>query len=518
MTQTPLPNRLERENRDAIDRLSERASLLTPEALWEQAVRNGEGTVGPGGVLVVNTGKYTGRSPKDKFIVREPSSEGDIWWGPVNRSMEQETFNRLLTRVLTHLRARDVYYRDCWIGADSRYRRRLRIFTETAWHNLFAANMFLAMPREQVGLSDPDFTFVHAPGFAAEPDRDGTNSEAFIIIDFGQRIVLIGGTSYAGEIKKSAFTVMNYLLPNEGVLPMHCSANAGPDGDVALFFGLSGTGKTTLSATSDRTLIGDDEHGWTDDSVFNFEGGCYAKVIRLSEEAEPEIYATTRQFGTILENVTIDLDTRALDLDDDSIPKTPEARTPNQHPQCRPRGRRRCAQKHLFPDRRRLWNHPSHLPSHAGADPIPLPLRLHGQGRRHGEGIVEPVATFSPCFGAPFMPMPPRVYAGMLAHKLEGSGVNVWLVNTGWTGGPYGIGHRMKIQYTRAMVRAALNGALASVPTEADPVFGLQVPVSCPGVPSEALRARDSWADPDAYDRQAQKLLTMFNDNFRKFG
>ena len=319
MTQTPLPNRLERENRDAIDRLSERASYLNPEALWEQAVRNGEGTVGPGGVLVVNTGKYTGRSPKDKFIVREPSSEGDIWWGPVNRSMEQETFNRLLTRVLNHLRAGDVYYRDCWIGADPRYRRRLRVFTETAWHNLFAANMFLAMPREQVGLSEPDFTFIHAPGFAAEPDRDGTNSEAFIIIDFGQRIVLIGGTSYAGEIKKSAFTVMNYLLPNEGVLPMHCSANAGPDGDVALFFGLSGTGKTTLSATSDRTLIGDDEHGWTDDSVFNFEGGCYAKVIRLSEEAEPEIYATTRQFGTILENVTIDLDTRALDLDDDSI-------------------------------------------------------------------------------------------------------------------------------------------------------------------------------------------------------
>ena len=519
MTQTPLSNRLDRENRDAIERLSERASYLTPEALWEQAARSGDGTVGPGGVLVVSTGKYTGRSPKDKFIVREPSSEGDIWWGPVNRSIEQETFNRLLTRVLDHLRAEDVYYRDCWIGADPRYRRRLRIFTETAWHNLFAANMFLPMPREQVGLSEPDFTFIHAPGFPAEPDRDGTNSEAFIIIDFGQRIVLIGGTSYAGEIKKSAFTVMNYLLPNEGVLPMHCSANAGPDGDVALFFGLSGTGKTTLSATSDRTLIGDDEHGWTDDTVFNFEGGCYAKVIRLSEEAEPEIYATTRQFGTILENVTIDLDTRALDLDDDSVTENTRGSYPlSSIPNADPTGVA-DAPKNIFfltadafgiiPPISRLTPEQTEYHFLSG-----YTAKVAGTER----GIVEPVATFSPCFGAPFMPLPPRVYAGMLARKLEGSGVNVWLVNTGWTGGPYGIGNRMKIQYTRAMVRAALNGALASVPTEVDPVFGLQVPVSCPGVPPEALRARDTWADPGAYARQAQKLLAMFNDNFRKFG
>ena len=297
-----------------------------------------------GGVLVVNTGRYTGRSPKDKFIVREPSSQDDIWWGPINSSMEQETFNSLLGRVLGHLRTRDLYMRDCWIGADPRYRRRLRVITESAWHNLFAANMFLPMPREEVGVEDADFTFIHAPGFMADPDRDGTNSEAFIIIDFGQRIVLIGGTSYAGEIKKSAFTVMNYLLPKQGVLPMHCSANSGPEGDVALFFGLSGTGKTTLSATSDRTLIGDDEHGWSDGSVFNFEGGCYAKVIRLSEEAEPEIYATTRMFGTILENVTIDLDTRALDLDDDSVTENtrgsyPLSSIPNADP--RESGRRR---------------------------------------------------------------------------------------------------------------------------------------------------------------------------------
>ena len=519
MTQTPLPDRLQQENRDAINRLSERASYLSPEALWEDAVRNEEGVVGQGGVLVVSTGKYTGRSPKDKFIVREPSSEDDIWWGPINRPMERDTFDGLLARVLGHLRTRDLYMRDCWIGAAPQYRRRLRVITESAWHNLFAANMFIPMPREEVGVGDADFTFIHAPGFKAEPDRDGTNSEAFVVINFEQRIVLIGGTSYAGEIKKSAFTVMNYLLPKQGVLPMHCSANAGPDGDVALFFGLSGTGKTTLSATSDRTLIGDDEHGWSEGSVFNFEGGCYAKVIRLSEQAEPEIYATTRMFGTILENVTIDLDTRALDLDDDSVTENTRGSYPlSSIPNADPTGVG-AAPKNIFfltadafgiiPPISRLTPEQTQYHFLSG-----YTAKVAGTER----GIVEPVATFSPCFGAPFMPMRPRVYADMLARKLEGTEINVWLVNTGWTGGPYGVGHRMRIEYTRAMVRAALDGSLTRISTVTDPVFGVQVPVGCPGVPAQVLRPRDSWQDAQEYDSQAQKLLDMFDENYRKFG
>ena len=507
-----------KEHRSEIASLTDKALYLGTEALWEIAIQRKEGMVGRGGALVVNTGLYTGRSPNDKFFVREPSSEDKICWGPVNRAFEQGRFNALLGRVLEYLQGRDIFFRDCWIGADPRYRRTLRTITETAWHNLFAANMFLAMPTKQVGETEPDFTFIHAPGFKAVPERDGTNSEAFIIIDFGQKIALIGGTSYAGEIKKSAFTVMNYLLPLAGVLPMHCSANLGPDGDVALFFGLSGTGKTTLSATSDRTLIGDDEHGWSDDTIFNFEGGCYAKVIRLSREAEPEIYATTERFGTILENVVIDPQTRELDLDDASFTENTRGSYPLASiPNADPKGIAGTPQNILM------------LTADAFGVMPPVAILNADQANYYflsgytakvagtERGIVEPVATFSSCFGAPFMPMPPTVYADMLARKIRETQAQVWLVNTGWTGGPYGVGHRMKIGYTRAMVKAVLNGSLAKVPTRKDPHFGLRVPTSCPNVPSKVLNPRDSWADPVAYDAQAQKLVAMFQENYRQF-
>ena len=472
---------------------------LTPEALWEEAVQRKEGTVAKGGVLVVSTGKYTGRSPNDKFIVNEPSSQDKIWWGPVNRSIEQEKFDTLLARVTSHLEQRELFVRECFVGADLDYQVPIRVITETAWHNLFAANMFLEIPASQLDGIRPEFTILHAPSFKAVPDRDGTNSEAFIVIDFGKKIVLIGGTSYAGDIKKSVFTIMNYLLPLDGVFPMHCSANIGPDEDVALFFGLSGTGKTTLSATSDRTLIGDDERGWSDGGVFNFEGDCYAKVIRLSKEAEPEIFATTGMCGTILENVTLDQETRILDPEDDSVTENTRGSYPlTSIANASTTGMGGLPQNIFM------------LTADAfGVMPPIAKLRfeqakyffLSGYTAKVAgteRGIIEPQATFSPCFGAPFMPMNPQVYAEMLSQKLESQKVQTWLVNTGWTGGPYSVGHRMKIAYTRAMIRAALDGSLSKVPTEEDPVFEVQVPLSCPDVPSEVLNPRNTWTDPQA--------------------
>ncbi len=474
--------------------------------------------VAKGGVLVVSTGKYTGRSPNDKFIVTEPSSQDKIWWGPVNRSIEQEKFDSLLARVTSHLEERELFVQECFVGADPHYRVPVIVVTETAWHNLFAANMFLTAPADKLDEIEPEFTALHAPGFEAVPERDGTNSEAFVIIDFGNKIVLIGGTSYAGEIKKSVFTIMNYLLPFSDVFPMHCSANIGPDDDVALFFGLSGTGKTTLSVTSDHTLIGDDEHGWSDSGVFNFEGGCYAKVIRLSKEAEPEIYATTGMFGTILENVTLDEKTRILDLDDDSVTENTRGSYPlTSIPNASATGMGGLP-KNIFmltadaygvmPPIAKLNSEQSKYFFLSG-----YTAKVAGTER----GIIEPQATFSPCFGAPFMPMNPTVYAEMLSEKLETQKVQTWLVNTGWTGGPYGVGRRIKIAYTRAMIRADLNGSLDKVPTEEDPVFGLQVPISCPDVPPEVLKPRSTWTDPRAYDDQAAKLLGMFEENIRKF-
>ena len=491
----------------------------TAPALYEEALRRSEGLLACGGPLVVRTGHHTGRSANDKFIVREPATEKNIWWGTVNRPFDAERFAVMHRRLLSYLQGRDVYVQDCWAGADPDHRLAVRVITETAWHSLFARNMFLTPTDDELESFEPGFTIIHAPRFHALPDQDGTNSEVFILVDFSQGLVLIGGSSYAGEIKKSVFTVLNYLLPERDVLPMHCSVNVGTEGDAAVFFGLSGTGKTTLSADSRRTLIGDDEHGWSDRGVFNFEGGCYAKVIRLSPEAEPEIYATTSRFGTVLENVMIDTDRRRLDLDDATLTENSRASYPI----------------HFIPNASEtgLAGHPVNvvmltadafgvLPPIAKLTPDQAMYHfLSGYtakvaGTEKGLGN-EPLATFSTCFGAPFMPRHPSVYAKMLGERIARHGAICWLVNTGWTGGAYGVGHRMPIAHTRALVNAALDGTLADAPTEIDPNFGLACPLACPGVPDEALRPREGWTDKDAYDAKARELAGRFNDNFVQF-
>ena len=494
-------------------------NLSTP-ALYEQVVQRREGIVAHMGPLVVRTGHHTGRSPNDKFIVREPSSEEKIWWGKVNRAIDPASFSGIHQRLLTYLQGKDVFVQDCYAGADLQYRIPIRVITETAWHNLFARTMFIPILDKKVLNSHiPEFVIINVPRFQAIPNVDHTNSEVFILVHFGKKLVLIGGTSYAGEIKKSVFTILNYVLPLNQVLSMHCSANVGPDGDVALFFGLSGTGKTTLSADPERKLIGDDEHGWSDHGVFNFEGGCYAKVIRLSREAEPEIYSCTQKFGTILENVVIDMDSGKLDLDDSSITENTRAAYPISHIE-------------------------NSVPSGTGGHPkniimltadafgvMPPIARLTPEqamyhflsgytakvaGTEKGLG-KEPEATFSTCFGAPFMALHPNVYARMLGEKIAKHNVNCWLVNTGWSGGPYGVGQRMQIAYTRAMVRSALNGALAKVPTEPDPIFGVHLPVSCDGVPSEVLKPWNTWKNPKAYQEKAMELAARFKKNFDQF-
>ncbi|MEJ2546553.1 MAG: phosphoenolpyruvate carboxykinase [Gemmatimonadota bacterium] len=490
----------------------------TTPALYEHAIRANEAILAAG-PLVVRTGDHTGRSPLDKFVVEEPTSQTRIWWGDVNRPYPQEKFVDLHRRMLAYLQGRGIFVQDLWAGADPEYRIPIRVITESAWHSLFSRNMFIRPPRSAIGDHKPDFTILQCPGFHADPQVDPTNSTVFIILDLGHRMVLIGGTSYAGEIKKSIFTVMNYLLPLSDVLPMHCSANVGAEGDTAVFFGLSGTGKTTLSADPGRTLIGDDEHGWSDRGVFNFEGGCYAKVIRLSEEAEPEIYATTRRFGTVLENVMIDPDTRELDLDDDSLTENTRAAYPI----------------HMIPNASEtgMAGHPKNIVMlTADAFGVLPPIskmtaeqamyhflsgytaKLAGTEKGLGD---EPKATFSACFGAPFMALHPSVYAEMLGRKIAKHEVDCWLVNTGWSGGPYGVGERMKIGHTRAMVHAALDGSLAGVETRPDPVFGVHVPVSCPGVPDDVLDPRNTWSDKDAYDRAAQDLADRFRKNFERY-
>jgi phosphoenolpyruvate carboxykinase (ATP) len=490
----------------------------TTPALYEHAIRANEAILA-GGPLVVRTGDHTGRSPLDKFVVEEPTSQTRIWWGDVNRPYPQEKFVDLHRRMLAYLQGRGIFVQDLWAGADPEYRIPIRVITESAWHSLFSRNMFIRPPRSAIGDHKPDFTILQCPGFHADPHIDPTNSTVFIILDLGHRMVLIGGTSYAGEIKKSIFTVMNYLLPLSDVLPMHCSANVGSEGDTAVFFGLSGTGKTTLSADPGRTLIGDDEHGWSDRGVFNFEGGCYAKVIRLSEEAEPEIYSTTRRFGTVLENVMIDPDTRELDLDDDSLTENTRAAYPIEMiPNASGTG---------------MAGHPKNIVMlTADAFGVLPPIskmtaeqamyhflsgytaKLAGTEKGLGD---EPKATFSACFGAPFMALHPSVYAEMLGRKIAKHEVDCWLVNTGWSGGPYGVGERMKIGHTRAMVHAALDGSLTGVETRPDPVFGVHVPVSCPGVPDEVLDPRNTWADKDAYDRAAHDLADRFRKNFERY-
>ncbi len=492
-------------------------NLPTP-ALYEEALKRNEGIMAHLGPLVVRTGQFTGRSPNDKFIVDEPTSRGCVWWGEVNRPITEDRFNELHRRMASYLQGKDVFVQDLFCGADTEYRLPVRIITQYAWHSLFARNMFIIPTREEQETFEPEFVVIDCPGFHAFPEIDKTNSDTFILVNFAKRLVLIGGTEYAGEIKKSVFTAMNYFLPFEDVLPMHCSANYGPDQDVALFFGLSGTGKTTLSADESRTLIGDDEHGWSKNGVFNFEGGCYAKVINLSPVAEPEIYQTTRRYGTILENVGIDADTRRLDLDDAALTENTRAAYPISH----------------IPNASRtgLGGHPKNiifLTADAFGVLPPVSRLTPDQTMYHfisgytakvagtERGITEPKATFSACFGAPFMVQHPSVYADLLGNMIDQHDVKCWLINTGWTGGPFGEGQRIKIAYTRAMVNAALNGDLDQVEYSQDPLFGLQVPASCPEVPEEVLQPRRTWQDPEAYDRQARELAQMFMDNFSQF-
>src|SRR6476661_811231 len=457
-----------------------RANLSTAE-LYEDAIRHGEGLIAAEGPLVVRTGKHTGRSPEDKFIVDEPSSHDKIWWGTVNRPISEANYERLRARLVGYTASRDLYSQDCFIGAAEAHRRSLRVYTETAWASIFARNLFRRPTDEQRAGFTPNFTIICVPSFQADPETEGTRTGTAILVHLKRMEILIVGTEYAGEIKKSAFTVMNYLMPDEGVLPMHSAINVGRDGDAAVFFGLSGTGKTTLSADPERGLIGDDEHGWGDMGVFNFEGGCYAKVIKLSEEAEPEIFRTTRTFGTILENVAVDAEGR-LDLDDAS--KTENTRAAYKLEQI----------ANAHPEKRA--GHPASvvmLTADAFGILPPIARLSRDQALYYflsgftaklagtEIGVTEPQPTFSTCFGAPFLPQPPSVYADMLGSKLDRHGATVWLVNTGWTGGPFGEGSRMPIKATRTMLRAALDGELDGVELREDPVFGFGVPVSVPG-------------------------------------
>ena len=490
---------------------------LSTAVLYEEAVRRNEGLVSAAGPLACRTGLHTGRSPNDKFIVREPGSEAEIAWGPVNRAMTPAQFDQLYRDVAASLSGKELFVLDCFAGADPTYRLPVRVINELAWHNLFCRNLFIDDPAAAEAAA-PQFTIIDSPSFKADPARHGSTSEVMIALNFAKKLVIIVGSSYAGEMKKSIFSVLNYILPLQHVLSMHCSANIGAGGDTALFFGLSGTGKTTLSSDSDRMLIGDDEHGWSDRGVFNFEGGCYAKTIRLSAEAEPQIYATTRRFGTVLENVVIDEQTRELNLDDDRYTENTRAAYPI-----------------AFID--------NAVPSGQGGHPenvvmltadacgvLPPISRLTPEAAMYHflsgytakvagteKGVTEPKATFSTCFGAPFLPLAPSRYARMLGEKIARHNARVWLVNTGWTGGAYGTGTRMKIAHTRAMIRAALSGALDGVGYEKDPVFNLDIPISCPDVPSEVLKPRNTWADGAAYDAQAAKLAKMFVENFKTF-
>jgi phosphoenolpyruvate carboxykinase (ATP) len=489
---------------------------LSTASLYEEAVRRREGLVVEAGPLACRTGAHTGRSPNDKFIVRNAESASRIAWGAVNRPLEPALFETLRRDLYAFLQGRELFVQDCAAGADTAFRLPIRVITEHAWHSLFARNLFIT--DGEASAEAMPFTVVAVPSFRADPARHGTNSGVFIVLNLEQRLVLIGGTAYAGEIKKSIFTVMNYRLPLANVMPMHCSANVGRDGDTALFFGLSGTGKTTLSSDPGRGLIGDDEHGWSDRGVFNIEGGCYAKLIRLSPEAEPQIYATTRRFGTVLENVVVDPLTRELDLDSDRFTENTRGAYPLSYiDNAVPSG---------------VAPHPTHivmltadafgvLPPIAKLTPESAMYHfLSGYTAKVAgteTGVTEPKATFSTCFGAPFLPLAPEVYARFLGEKIARHGVHVWLVNTGWSGGPYGVGSRIKIAYTRAMIHAALSGALDTATFHTDPLFNLAVPTAVPGVPADLLTPRATWPRAEDYDAQARKLARMFAENFTKF-
>ena len=490
---------------------------LTPSQLYEHALRRREGVVAKDGPFCAVTSPHTGRSPNDKFLVQEPESDGRIWWGKVNQPIAGDKFERLKADVEAHLAEQELFVRDVYAGADPSFRLPIRFITPNAWHALFVYNMFLRPADGELGGFEPEFEVLHAPEFQADPAVHGTKSGTFIILSFARRTILIGGTRYAGELKKSIFSVLNYLLPLRGVLSMHCSANVGKQGDCALFFGLSGTGKTTLSADPQRRLIGDDEHGWSDDGVFNFEGGCYAKVIRLSREGEPEIHATTEMFGTVLENVDVN-EHGIIDLNSQRITENTRASYPIHYiPNHVPEG---------------MAGHPAHivfLTCDAFGVMPPIARLTPDQAMYHflsgytakvagtERGVTEPKETFSACFGAPFLPLHPTVYAKMLGERIARHNVRCWLVNTGWTGGPYGVGRRMDLKSTRAMIRAALAGELDQVPTRTEPVFGLEVPTTIAGVADGLLDPRTTWSDAAAYDVQATKLAMLFQRNFEQF-
>jgi phosphoenolpyruvate carboxykinase (ATP) len=490
---------------------------LTEPALYEEALARGEAKIAKGGALLVETGVHTGRSPKDKFVVRDADTENNVWWDN-NGAITRAQFDTLLADFLAHAKGKEVFAQDLYGGADPAYRVKVRVYNELAWHNLFIRNLLIRPDRAELSAFVPDMTIVDLPSFKADPKRHGVRSETVIAVDFTRKIVLIGGTSYAGEMKKSVFTYLNYALPAQKVMPMHCSANHGSDGDVAVFFGLSGTGKTTLSADPNRTLIGDDEHGWSPAGVFNFEGGCYAKTIRLSREAEPEIYATTERFGTVLENIPVDPDTRVPDFDDAS-------KTENT----------RCAYPlHFIPNasatgRAGIPKNIVMLTCDAFGVMPPIAKLTPAQAMYHflsgytakvagtEKGVTEPQATFSTCFGAPFMPRHPSAYGNLLRELIAKHDVDCWLVNTGWTGGKHGVGRRMPIRVTRRLLTAALDGSLARADFRTDPYFGFAVPTSVPGIEPHILYPVKTWASKSDFADTAKKLVGMFRDNFTKF-
>jgi phosphoenolpyruvate carboxykinase (ATP) len=492
-------------------------NLQTPQ-LVEEALRRGEGLLAKDGPLVVRTGKHTGRSARDKFVVRDAETDGTIWWDN-NKAMSSDHFATLKADFLAALGEKEtLFVADLYGGSQPEHRVRVRVINELAWHNLFIRTLLVRPEAGDLPGFAPEFTIIDLPTFRATPERHGCRSETVIAVNFTEKLILIGGTSYAGEMKKSVFTILNYLLPAEGVMPMHCSANIGPKGDTAVFFGLSGTGKTTLSADASRTLIGDDEHGWSDTAVFNFEGGCYAKMIRLSPEAEPEIFATTKRFGTVLENVVMDPDTRELDLDDAAYAENTRGAYPIEFIA-------NCSRENMGPVPKNIVM----LTADAFGVLPPIARLTPDQAMYHflsgytakvagtEIGVTEPEATFSTCFGAPFMPRHPSVYGNLLKERIAKGNVSCWLVNTGWTGGKYGIGKRMPIRETRALLNAALDGSLNHAQFRTDENFGFEVPVAVPGVDSFILNPRDTWADKADFDATAAKLVKLFIDNFAKF-
>jgi phosphoenolpyruvate carboxykinase (ATP) len=491
---------------------------LTPEQLVEQSLCRGYGVLSDRGALVVKTGKFTGRSPKDRFIVEDDYTRNTVAWNDINMPFPSDKFDQLQDKLIAFLEGRDVFVRDVYACADDQYRLNIRLVAEYPWSSQFANNMFLRPGKEEIEHFEPDWVILNAPEFKADPEVDGTRQENFAIVNFSKKRIIIGGTGYTGEIKKGIFSVLNFILPHERhVLSMHCSSNVGNDGDTAIFFGLSGTGKTTLSADPNRHLIGDDEHGWSDSGVFNFEGGCYAKTIDLTAEKEPQIFKAIKH-GAILENIQFFEGTRTVNFEDDTITQNTRVSYPIDH-----------IPNALIPS---VGGHPKNiffLTCDAFGVLPPISRLTPGQAMYHfisgytakvagtEEGIVEPQTTFSACFGSPFLPLHATKYAEMLGEKMREHDVNIWLVNTGWTGGPYGVGSRMKLKYTRAMITAALEGKLDEVDYQTIDIFGLQIPTSCPGVPDDKLNPRNTWNDKDAYDNKARELGKAFRDSFKQF-